>query len=243
MPTHALRFVFAIINTEILIGGINMSKYNVIFFTGAGISVESGLPTFQDQPGIRDKLHRDFANEFPETYRKTIREMVYACENAEPNAAHKAIAEAGFPVITMNVDRLHTRAGSQNVVEVHGVLPTREQLEDKYFPQEYRGIVLYGDIAPEYSTAFNMVKKLKYGASYFVIVGTSFYTGISADLKRLAEQRKAKILLINSDAATRVPELCEQLKKTLNGEKVVLDSDRIEHSNLGCRQCGGWDWE
>ena len=219
-----------------------MAREKVIFFTGAGISVESGIPTFQEQPGIRDKLSRDFANEFPETYRKTIRDMLDACEKAEPNAAHKAIAEAGFPVITMNVDRLHTRAGSENVIEVHGVLPTREQLEEEHFPAEYRGIVLYGDMAPEYSTAFNMVKKLEYGNSYFVIVGTSFYTGISAELKRLAEQRNAKILLINSDAATRVPVLCEQLKKTLSGERVVLDSDRVESSNIGFRPYEAWDW-
>ena len=43
-----------------------MDRQKVIFFTGAGISVESGIPTFQEQPGIRDKLHRDFANEYPE---------------------------------------------------------------------------------------------------------------------------------------------------------------------------------
>ena len=219
-----------------------MAKYKVIFFTGAGISVESGIPTFQEQPGIRDKLSRDFANEFPEMYRETIREMLNACEKAEPNAAHKAIAETGFPVITMNVDKLHTKAGSENVIEVHGVLPTREQLEDEYFPQEYRGIVLYGDMAPEYSTAYNMVKKLEYGNSYFVIVGTSFYTGISADLKRLAEQRNAKIILINSDAAARVPKLCEQLKKMLNGEKVILDSDKVESSNISFRPYGAWEW-
>ena len=53
-----------------------MSRYNVIFFTGAGISVDSGIPTFQEQPGIRDKLSRDFANTYPEEYRETIRGMV-----------------------------------------------------------------------------------------------------------------------------------------------------------------------
>jgi NAD-dependent deacetylase len=70
-------------------------REKIIFFTGAGISVDSGIPTFQEQPGIRDKLHRDFANEFPETYRNTIRAMVEVCEKAQPNAAHKAIANLG----------------------------------------------------------------------------------------------------------------------------------------------------
>ena len=81
-----------------------MDKQKVIFFTGAGISVDSGIPTFQDQPSIRDKLTRDFANENPEEYRSTIRQMLDNCEYAQPNAAHIAIAEGGFPVITMNVD-------------------------------------------------------------------------------------------------------------------------------------------
>lgn len=205
-----------------------MFREKLIFFTGAGISVESGIPTFQEQPGIREKLSRDFANEFPEQYRETIRGMVDAVENAEPNAAHKAIAEFDVPVITMNVDKLHTKAGSKNVIEVHGVLPTRDQLEKEYFPAEHRGIILYGDIAPEYENAYRTVKRLEYGNSYFVIIGTSFYTGISAQLKRLAEQRNAKIILINSDAATRVPILCEQLKEAFNGKETVFECDKIE---------------
>ena len=189
-----------------------MDKYDVIFFTGAGISAESGIPTFQEQPGIRDKLTRDFANIYPEVYRKTIRDMKEACDKAEPNAAHRAIAELGCPVITMNVDQLHTKAGSENVIEVHGVLPTWEELEDEYFPEEYRGIVLYGDMAPRYHDAFELVEKLRFGASVFVIVGVSFYTSISEQLRYLARSRYAHIIIINDNAATRVPELCEHLK-------------------------------
>lgn len=123
-----------------------MKRQRLIVFTGAGISVESGIPTFQEQPGIRDKLTRDFANEHPEEYRDTIRSMVNCCENANPNAAHLAIAELiDCPVITMNVDGLHTKAGSSNVIEIHGTLPTREMLEEYDFPLTYDGIVLYGD--------------------------------------------------------------------------------------------------
>jgi NAD-dependent deacetylase len=189
-----------------------MTKNNIIFFTGAGISVESGIPTFQEQPGIRDKLVRKFANSNPEEYRETIRGMLNACENAEPNAAHKAIAEIGCPVITMNVDRLHTKAGSNNVTEVHGVLPTRDELEKENFAKEYRGIVLYDDHAPKYSYAQNMVWTLDSGNSVFVIVGTSFYTGISSILRYIAYVAGAKVLVINSDASTRVPALCDFLK-------------------------------
>ena len=187
-------------------------KHKVIFFTGAGISVESGIPTFQEQSGIRDKLTRDFAITFPEEYRETVRGMVDACENAEPNAAHIAIAELGCPVITMNVDRLHIKAGSKHVIEVHGVLPSREELDYAYFPEEYRDIVLYGDAAPKYQDAIRLVRNLEFGNSAFVIVGTSFYTGINDVLLHTARTRAADVFIINDDAATKVPEMCRYLR-------------------------------
>ncbi|MBQ2733954.1 MAG: transcriptional regulator [Clostridia bacterium] len=195
-----------------------MNTNRVIFFTGAGISVESGIPTFQEQPGIRDKLHRSFATEHPEEYRDTIRKMVDSCERAEPNAAHLAIAKLGCPVITMNVDGLHRKAGSKNVIEVHGILPTREQLEAERFPFEYDGIVLYGDKAPRYNDAIDLVETLEYGSSVFVIVGTSFYTGISDTLRLAAKYAGAEIIIINDNAATKVPELCKKLKKLMKNK-------------------------
>lgn len=188
-----------------------MNKPKVIFFTGAGISVDSGIPTFQEQPGIRDRLTRDFANEYPEEYRNTIRQMLDSCKNASPNAAHIAIAECDFPVITMNVDQLHTKAGSKNVIEMHGVLPTREELEEELFPLTYDGIVLYGDLAPKYDDAIKMVRNLEYDNSYIIIVGTSFYTGISEQLYRIAKQRHAKIEIVNDNASKRVPIICKNL--------------------------------
>lgn len=185
-------------------------KHNIIFFTGAGISVESGIPTFEEQPGIRDKLTRDFANGRPEEYWKTILGMMDACEKAQPNAAHIAIAELGCPVITMNVDQLHTKAGSKNVIEVHGVLPNP---------------VLYGDIAPKYEDADNMIGNMEIGNSILVIVGTSFYTSIAHRIRMHAYLRGVTVLTINSDAATRVPELCEVLKGIDWDTVKLLDMD------------------
>lgn len=205
------------------------NRYKVIFFTGAGISAESGIPTFAEMDGIRDKLCRDFARTHPEEYIQTIREMKAVCDKAEPNAAHYAIAEAGFPVVTMNIDRLHTRAGSEHVVEVHGKLPTEEQLRRGLFvAQEYAGIVLYGDSAPEYQTAGALIDKLKYKDSYFVIVGTSFYTTISSHALKWAQMRGAKILLINKNAATEVPEVCKKLQNWIEtGERPILKEEWI----------------
>ncbi len=190
-----------------------MEDLRVIFFTGAGVSTESGVPTFQTQDGIRDKLYRSFANEHPEEYRDVIRMMVDSVENAKPNVAHKAIAECGFPVITMNVDGLHTKAGSKNVIEVHGKLPTRAQLEEADFPFTYRGMILYEDASPMYEQAIELVNSLEYENSYFVIVGTSFYTKISETLYEVAQKRHAQIILINENATVEVPEICELLKK------------------------------
>jgi NAD-dependent deacetylase len=64
----------------------------VIFFTGAGISKDAGIPTFQEQDDIRAKLKRSFANKYPEEYRATIQMMKDACDKAEPTVAHIAIA-------------------------------------------------------------------------------------------------------------------------------------------------------
>ena len=205
------------------------NRYKVIFFTGAGISAESGVPTFAEMDGIRDKLSRDFARTHPLEYIQTIREMKETCDKAQPNAAHYAIADAGFPVITMNVDTLHTRAGSEQVVEVHGKLPTNEQLNRGLFvAQEYSGIVLYGDSAPEYHTAGCMIDKLKYRDSYFVIVGTSFYTTISSYALKWAQMRGAKILLINENAATEVPEICKRLTQWIEtGERPILKEEWV----------------
>jgi NAD-dependent deacetylase len=192
----------------------------VVFFTGAGISAASGVPTFADMGDIREKLTRSFANTHPVEYTETIRMMCEACNKAEPNPAHKAIAEAGFQVITMNVDKLHERAGSppfsatnkRGLLEIHGMLPTQEQLDNPYFAAEYNGIVLYDDIAPKYITAKKLVQELT-SNDFFAIVGTSFYTGISSDLLMTAFERKVNGVVINDNAETKVPRLCQILKE------------------------------
>lgn len=99
--------------------------------TGAGISAESGIATFRDPDGLWSKFNpaelasMDGFLKNPElvwdwyNYRRKI------IAEAEPNAGHKALAELEtiipeFTVITQNVDRLHSRAGSNNILELHG---------------------------------------------------------------------------------------------------------------------------
>lgn len=173
-------------------------RFKLVFFTGAGVSKESGIPTFAEMDGIRDKLTRSFATSHPEEYKEVRAGFIRMLADKEPNAAHTAIAEIDAPVITMNIDGLHQKAGSTNVLEIHGQLPD--------------ALVLYGDTAPLYSTAKKIVKQLKYADAYFVVVGTSFYTLISRELLKIAKQRKAKVVIIDDTATEKVPILVERLK-------------------------------
>ena len=95
----------------------------ILAFTGAGISQASGVPTFAEQPGIRDCLTRSYAIQHPAEYGKVITDMKKACDAAVPNDAHIALAEYDVPVITMNVDGLHQKARSRHILAVHGTLP------------------------------------------------------------------------------------------------------------------------
>ncbi len=168
----------------------------ILAFTGAGISAASGIPTFAEQPGIRDILTRSYADKHPDVYQKTIDRMKETCDKAEPNDAHYALAEHDIPIITMNIDGLHQRAGSRHVLPIHG---------------EFPDIVLYEDPAPRYVTAREWIWHMDSGDT-FLIVGTSFYTGISAQLKAMALRTGADVYVINEDAEHKVREFLEQCK-------------------------------
>ena len=102
----------------------------IVILSGSGLSAESGLPTFRDSAGLWNKYSwEELAT--PEGWRKNpalvlefYNERRAKAWNAQPNAAHVAIAalERRFDVIvvTQNVDSLHERAGSTNVLHVHG---------------------------------------------------------------------------------------------------------------------------
>jgi NAD-dependent deacetylase len=103
----------------------------VAAFTGAGISVESGIPPFRGPGGLWSRydprlLEIDFFRENPGQSWKTIKEIFYdSFAGAKPNAAHYALAameSAGMLhcVITQNIDNLHQEAGSRQVLEFHG---------------------------------------------------------------------------------------------------------------------------
>ena len=94
----------------------------IIALTGAGISKASGIPTFEEQSDLRNYLSRDYANNYPKEFKKLMNELDKKCIAANPNDAHYALAEYKIPIITMNIDSLHLRAGSEHILEVHGSL-------------------------------------------------------------------------------------------------------------------------
>ena len=108
---------------------------NIVFFGGAGVSTESGIPDFRSEEGMFETKktfgywpevllsHRFFLNN-PEIFFKYYRKNLIH-SSAEPNAAHRALARLENvgklkAVVTQNIDGLHQRAGSRNVLELHG---------------------------------------------------------------------------------------------------------------------------
>ena len=109
------------------------AAHRIVFFGGAGVSTESGIPDFRSQDGLYHQqydvppetiLSRNYFDRHPaEFYRFYRNKMI--CLTAKPNAAHKKLAEleqAGrlLAVVTQNIDGLHQMAGSRNVLELHG---------------------------------------------------------------------------------------------------------------------------
>ena len=124
---------------------------NIVFFGGAGVSTESGIPDFRSVDGLYHQqynyppetilshtFYRSHTEEFFRFYRN---KMLFP--NAQPNAAHKKLAEleaAGKvrAVITQNIDGLHQAAGSRTVLELHGsVLRNYCEKCGKFYPPEY----------------------------------------------------------------------------------------------------------
>lgn len=106
---------------------------NIVFFGGAGVSTESGIPDFRSTDGLYNQsydyppetiLSRSFFRQNPEEFFRFYREKMLFLD-AKPNNAHKKLAkleEEGKlkAVITQNIDGLHQKAGSKNVIELHG---------------------------------------------------------------------------------------------------------------------------
>ena len=175
-----------------------------VVLTGAGVSTESGIPDFRSATGIWADVD-PFEVASIQAFRRDparvwsfYRERIDLLRAAEPNATHLALAELerrGFvrAVVTQNIDTLHTRAGSSDVVEVHGsirsaeclsclgvepVEPVLEQLEESTVPACPRcgetlkpSVVLFGEVLP--AGAMERATQLAREAQLVLVVGSS----------------------------------------------------------------------
>lgn len=173
-----------------------LERQQLVVLTGAGISAESGLQTFRDGGGLWEN-HRVEDVATPGAWKKDP-EMVLRFYNmrrkqvteAEPNAAHKALAwlEQFFKVhiITQNIDDLHERAGSANVLHLHGeilkmrssgnpalVYPVRGEMQPGGLAEDGRplrpDIVWFEEPVPRIAEAIPLMQQ----ADIFVLIGSS----------------------------------------------------------------------
>lgn len=157
-------------------------KGNIVFLTGAGISEESGIPTYVGKNAFTEE------DIFNENKIKDSREML---SNAKPNAAHYYIGNKGI-VITQNIDDLHERAGSENVLHLHGEL-NKTRIENE---KERPDVVIYGETPNE--NIFNKAMDAISNADYIVIIGTRLLVKPASDLVFL-RNKNCKIISINEN--------------------------------------------
>ncbi len=182
-------------NIEKLTEIIKDSSY-VVFFTGAGVSTDSGLKDFRGRNGLYNErnymgyepeeiLSHDFFFSHRDIFNKYLVEKL-SVNDVKPNAGHKALAELEKmgkvkAVITQNIDNLHQDGGSRKVLELHGSLKrwyclNCSKKSDRDFKCECGGIVrpdvtLYGEMLNEDVTA-EAIREIK-KADTLIIAGTS----------------------------------------------------------------------
>jgi NAD-dependent deacetylase len=217
----------------------------VVAFTGAGISAESHVPTFRGADGLwrnyspeRLATAEAFSSdprlvwEWYDWRRGLIRE-------AQPNPGHFALTEmqrrarGRFTLVTQNTDGLHERAGSQDVVKLHGDIwllrctqcgreDRNEQVPIDPLPPLCRcgailrpGVVWFGEMLPidQWERAMNAARR----ADVFMAIGTSALVYPSAGLVQLARQSGARVVIVNPDP-TPADELAEWILRGPAGE-------------------------
>lgn len=196
--------------------------------TGAGVSKASGVPTFVEMGNLRDKLSRQYFNDYPFEFYKILNEMRVVTESANPNPAHESLAKYHVPIVTMNIDGLHHKAGSveNDVIEIHGSLrkvfcPSCSKWFDfsvtknSIYCTQCKNvilepdIVLYGDHIPKLYNAIEMVSKV----DLLLVIGTSFYTSTATYVSEAAKRQGVEVKIINDNAEEEVPNLLREYLK------------------------------
>jgi len=193
--------------------------------TGAGISAESGLRTFRDSDGLWEGYDvREVAT--PQAWKQNPQLVLdfynmrrRDVANAAPNAAHIGLAalETGFEVtiITQNIEDLHERAGSRNVIHLHGEIFKMCSEKDRSCVREIRGDIRLGDLADdghqfrpdivwfgEPVPRIEMAAAITGEADIFVVIGTSLQVYPAAGLLQVAPPGARKIVIDKHIPAT-----------------------------------------
>lgn len=221
---------------------------NIVVLTGAGISAESGIKTFRDDNGLwegHDVMKVASPEGFKENpalvldfYNKRRKQLL----EVEPNAAHYALKDLekkyNVSIITQNVDDLHERAGSSNVIHLHGELLKVRSSFDKDLVLDWKKdlnlgdfcefnsqlrphIVWFGEEVPLLETAALEVQQ----ADILLIIGTSMQVYPAAGLKDFASshcqmyfidpqpaiQESQNLTIIKENASTGVKKLVESM--------------------------------
>lgn len=183
-----------------------MNRKTIVVLTGAGISAESGISTFRDNNGLwRNYRFEEVAS--PEAWQRDPglvlefynmrRKKVF---EAEPNEGHKALVRLeksyNVQIVTQNVDDLHERAGSTQVLHLHGEIKKARSTVDPSLVYELKHwelklgdrcekgsqlrphVVWFGEPVPEFSRAVNLARK----ADIFIVVGSSLNVYPAASL-------------------------------------------------------------
>lgn len=201
----------------------------IVGFTGAGISTESGIPDFRSPGGVWANNRMIEYSEFVNSragrieYWRQKAAMWPEMRDAKPNAGHKAFVELERrgklrAMITQNIDGLHQRAGSANVIELHGTSVEAECLtcHARISMDQALQRVAEGDIAPECDACGGYLKPatISFGQAMpviemqraiqacrncdvFLAVGSSLVVYPAATLPELAKQSGAKLIIIN----------------------------------------------
>jgi NAD-dependent deacetylase len=191
----------------------------IVVFTGAGISAESGVKTFRASDGLWEEHRIEDVATFDawrrdpglvlDFYNQRRRGVVAA----QPNAAHFALAqlEAGYNVhiVTQNIDDLHERAGSSQVLHLHGTIMHARSSDDESLLYDTLGhdivlgdrcelgsqlrphVVWFGEAVPMFEHAITLAAE----ADIFLVVGTSLAVYPAASLLQFVRRDAAKYIV------------------------------------------------
>ena len=211
----------------------------IVFVTGAGISQESGIPTFRGKDGLwrnYDPMKLatiDAFYENPKLVWEWYNERRNNIFQAQPNPGHNAIAElekyAQVMVLTQNIDGLHKKAGSSNILELHGsivkikcsVCDYNEEIltEISNFPPICKcgnilrpDVVWFGEPLPQ--DVWQNAIKFASQCDLMVIVGTSLAVSPANTLPLYAKQNNATLIEINPEKTEMSEEMDENIRNT-----------------------------